>query len=188
MQATKRSIIDAANILFYQQGYDHTSFSRIADEIHISRGNFYHHFKSKDEILEAVLQVRMSHTCEMLNGWEKESDNALDCIRRFIQILDVNFDKIQSYGCPVGTLCTELGKLNHNAQEEANQVFVLFLDWLKKQFILLGHEKEAEHLAMHLLARSQGVATLAHAFQDRDFVMYEIQEMFDWLDNINEEE
>ena len=46
---------------------------------------------------------------------------------------------------------------------------------------MLGRAAEADALAMHLLARSQGVATLASAFQDEKFVEDEVQEMYDWL-------
>ncbi len=34
---------------------------------------------------------------------------------------------------------------------------------------------------MHLLARSQGVATLANAFHDEKFIRQEVQQMCDWL-------
>jgi len=34
--------------------------------VQISRGNFYHHFKSKDEILDAVITARLANTRMML--------------------------------------------------------------------------------------------------------------------------
>ncbi|HSX63230.1 MAG TPA: helix-turn-helix domain-containing protein, partial [Pseudoxanthomonas sp.] len=52
-KATRDHIVEAADQLFYQQGYERTSFSDIAEAVQISRGNFYYHFKSKDEILDA---------------------------------------------------------------------------------------------------------------------------------------
>jgi TetR/AcrR family transcriptional repressor of nem operon len=36
---------------------------------------------------------------------------------------------------------------------------------------------------MHLLARSQGVATLAAAFHDEKFIRQEVKQMCDWLDS-----
>ncbi|MNT57921.1 hypothetical protein D3C72_1953290 [compost metagenome] len=47
--------------------------------------------------------------------------------------------------------------------------------------MLLDREAEADELAMHLLARSQGVATLAQAFQDERFIKREVEQMYDWL-------
>lgn len=178
---TRDHIIEAADQLFYRQGFEHTSFSNIADAVQISRGNFYHHFKSKDEILDAVINVRLTNTQMMLDKWEIEGKTPEDRIRSFINILIANKAKIKQYGCPVGTLCTELAKLNHAAQPEANSLFTLFRTWLRRQFTLLGREADADELAMHLLARSQGVATLANAFHDEKFIKHEVQQMSDWL-------
>ena len=178
---TRDQIIDAADQLFYRQGYEYTSFSDIADAVQISRGNFYYHFKSKDEILEAVISVRLTNTRKMLQQWENEGIQPEDRIRSFIHILITNKTNIKLYGCPVGTLCTELAKLNHASEEDANRLFTLFRSWLRKQFRLLGRKADADELALHLLARSQGVATLANAFHDEKFIKREVKQMCDWL-------
>jgi len=179
-------IVEAADQLFYQQGYEHTSFKHIADAVQISRGNFYYHFKSKDEILDAVIIERLADTQRMLDEWEDEGEQPEDRISSFIHILIVNRAKIKHYGCPVGTLCTELAKLNHASQAEANKVLTLFRNWLRKQFTQLGHKAEADELAMHLLARSQGVATLTNAFHDEKFIKQEVQQMCNWLKSYTE--
>lgn len=180
-KTTRDHIVEAADQLFYRQGYDHTSFANIADIVKISRGNFYHHFKTKDEILDAVIAARMANTRQMLARWEIENENPADRIRSFINILIANRSDIKRFGCPVGTLCSELAKLNHDAQGEANKLFTLFRIWLRRQFSLLGRDADADMLAMHLLARSQGVATLANAFHDEAFIRQEVQQMHDWL-------
>ena len=180
---TRDQIVKAADQLFYRQGYEHTSFTDIADAVRISRGNFYYHFKSKDEILDAVIDLRLVDTRKMLDQWEIEGKDPADRIRSFIHILIANRAKIKRYGCPVGTLCTELAKLGHPAQNEANELFTLFRTWLRRQFELLGRP-DAEALAMHVLARSQGVAALANAFHDESFIKREVEEMSAWLDTI----
>ena len=45
----------------------------------------------------------------------------------------------------------------------------------------LGRAQDADALAMHLLARSQGVAILANAFHDDKFIRREVELMLDWL-------
>src|SRR5215510_14752559 len=180
-QSTRDHIIEAADSLFYRRGYEHTSFADIADVVRISRGNFYHHFKTKDEILDAVIDARLARTQNMLDRWEIEGTNPADRIRSFIRILIANRADIKRYGCPVGTLCTELAKLNHPSQGEVKEIFALFRIWLRRQFTLLGREADADALAMHLLARSQGVAMLASAFHDEKFVRQEVRQMCDWL-------
>jgi TetR/AcrR family transcriptional regulator, transcriptional repressor for nem operon len=179
--ATRKHIIEAADMLFYQQGYEATSFMDISKVVKISRGNFYYHFKSKDELLNAVIEERMINTGKMLRLWEIEGQNPLERIQCFIRILIKNQNKIKLYGCPVGTLSMELAKLNHNLRFETNKIFSLFRSWLREQFTLLGCKDNADELAMHLLARSQGVATLTSAFRDEQFVKLEVKQMDDWI-------
>ena len=180
---TRDHIVAAADQLFYQRGYEHTSFSDIADAVQISRGNFYYHFKTKDEILDAVIEARLASTRDVLERWETEGRSPADRIRSFIHILIANRADIKRFGCPVGTLTTELAKLDHASQAEANKLFTLLRTWLRRQFTLLGRKADADALAMHLLARSQGVATLAAAFHDEKFIRQEVKHMNAWLDS-----
>jgi AcrR family transcriptional regulator len=182
--STRSRILETADRLFYQRGYENTSFSDIADAVNISRGNFYYHFKTKDEILDSVIELRLANTKRMLERWEEQGSTPVDRIRSFINILIMNQTKIKQFGCPVGTLCTELAKLEHVAHKDANKLFTLFRHWLRKQFSLLNRKKDADDLAMHLLMRSQGVATLANAFQDEQFIRHEVQLMYDWVEEV----
>jgi AcrR family transcriptional regulator len=179
--STRAEIVAAADRLFYRRGYVHTSFADIADAVRISRGNFYYHFRTKDEILTAVIEARVAATGAMLARWEAAGETPAERIRGFIRMLLTNRADIKRFGCPVGTLCSELAKLEHAAQPEAAALFTLFRTWLARQFALLGR-KDADALAMHLLARSQGVATLANAFGDEAFIRREVVEMEAWLE------
>ncbi|MHA4750782.1 hypothetical protein ACX0FG_15750, partial [Enterococcus faecium] len=85
-------------------------------------------------------------------------------LRSFVGMLVANREDIRQHGCPVGSLCAELARLEHPSREEANRLFGLFRDWLRVQFADLGRGEDADALAMHMLARSQGIAALAQAF------------------------
>jgi AcrR family transcriptional regulator len=179
---TRDHIVEAADQLFYQNGFEHTSFSDIAAAVGISRGNFYYHFKTKDDILDAVIELRLAKTQGMLAAWERADDSPSARLRSFFNMLIANQDPIMRYGCPVGTLCAELAKMNHGSRAEANKLFALFRDWLGRQFALLSHAADADSLAMHLLMRSQGVAMLAQSFHDEAFIRREVDAMNGWLD------
>ena len=54
-EVTRTRILDAAQRLFMAQGYEHTSIQNIVDELgDLSKGAIYHHFKSKEAILEEL--------------------------------------------------------------------------------------------------------------------------------------
>ena len=86
-KTTRDYIVEAADQLFYRRGYQHTSFADIADAVRISRGNFYHHFKTKDEILDAVINARLDGTRSMLEHWAIDGKGPEDRIRSFIHLL-----------------------------------------------------------------------------------------------------
>lgn len=183
-EALRQRIVAAADQLFYQHGYENTSFSAIADSVGISRGNFYYHFKTKDEILNAVIETRVSDIEAMLNEWANDDPDPKQRILHYIDILTNNQDNIKSYGCPIGTMCTELAKLNHVMQQNANTMLTVMRDWLTEQLKALGLGKEAKLVAMHLLARSQGIATITNAFDDQTFLRQEVKRLRLWLDEI----
>lgn len=178
---TREQIITTADRLFYENGYEHTSFADIAAAVNISRGNFYYHFRTKDEILTAVIDARLANTRGMLEDWEREAPHPEARIRRFMHMMIANRGAIKRYGCPVGTLATEMAKLDHAARDDANKLFSLFRAWLGAQFRALGCGAASDAQAMHLLARSQGVATLANAFGDDRFIRREVALMEEWL-------
>lgn len=178
---TRARIVEAADTLFYQRGFEKTSFADIADAVGLSRGNFYYHFRTKDDILAAVIALRSVRTQSMLAEWTRDAATPQDRLRCFAEMLVRNRHDIQRYGCPVGTLCAELAKLDHPAQGDAGMIFGQFRDWLRTQFEALGHAPRADELALHLLARSQGVAMLANTFRDEAFIQREVEAMAEWL-------
>ncbi len=182
--ATRENIIEAADKLFYERGFEFTSFADVAKLVGISRGNFYYHFKTKDEILDAVIEKRIRDRHDMLQRWVEGGQSPKDSVASFIRILLTNGHKIRAYGCPVGTLFTELSKLDHPAGDSARRLFDLFRVWLRRRFEEMGRQSDADALAMHILARSQGVATLANAYPDEPFLECEVQQMLAWLDAV----
>lgn len=56
-EITVKRILDAATRLFLEKGWDQTTIQDIIDDLgDLTRGAFYHHFKSKEEIINAVLK------------------------------------------------------------------------------------------------------------------------------------
>ncbi|WP_289422577.1 TetR/AcrR family transcriptional regulator, partial [Faecalibaculum rodentium] len=58
--ARRSEILDAAEKLFGTKGYDATSTGDILRELGIARGTLYYHFKSKEDILDAMID-RLTH-------------------------------------------------------------------------------------------------------------------------------
>ncbi|WP_141505123.1 TetR/AcrR family transcriptional regulator [Paenibacillus luteus] len=51
----KNEIMDTAEALFHSKGYDKTTINDILKEIGIAKGTFYYYFKSKEEVMDAIV-------------------------------------------------------------------------------------------------------------------------------------
>ncbi len=59
-------ILDTAQALFYTKGYEKTAVRDIIDEIGIAKGTFYHHFSSKEELLDALINRLLDQSLRIL--------------------------------------------------------------------------------------------------------------------------
>lgn len=57
---TKDKIFRAAKKILQKQGYDHLSIKNICEEAGVSNGSFYHHFKTKDDLLSYYIEEQPS--------------------------------------------------------------------------------------------------------------------------------
>ncbi len=186
MTSTRRhargEIIEAAKALFYRRGYAQTSFSDIVNQTGIQRGNIYHYFKTKEDILDAVIAQRAREYQATLSAWDKAMPDPRDRLRRFVQMVVSNREDLSRYGCPLGSLNTELGKETYTRKESARQLFDLFRDWLMVQFSALDDPQQARACAMRLLARAEGISLMGHVYSDPDFIITETEVLEQWID------
>lgn len=56
-EETVQKILDVSRRLFREKGYDHTTIQDIVDALGMSKGAVYHHFKSKEEIMDRLTDV-----------------------------------------------------------------------------------------------------------------------------------
>ncbi len=183
-EVIRKKIVEAADALFYQQGFAHTSFSDISDALGMSKGNFYYYFKTKDDILDAVIEKRCEMTRKNLAQWDSQESQPKDRLKKYIAVLTESQEMIEKHGCPLGSMCTELSKLHHEQLNNASEQFEVYREWLEQQFKLLGYKKEARILSLHLLARGQGIALITNTYSDKTFLQHEVTEIIKWLDSI----
>jgi AcrR family transcriptional regulator len=183
-ERTRQRIVEAANRLFYHKGYNQTSFSDVVHAADVPRGNIYYYFKTKDEILEAAIGYRIERIGQMLDSWTGAYHTPIERLHRFIDILSNSADAIMRYGCPMGTLNTELGKDQDRLQEQAENLFKVFESWLSDQFSELGYAGRAHELALRLMAQGQGISVMAHVHNDPGFLRREKERLGLWLDQL----
>jgi len=173
-------ILQAADHLFHVRGYNQTSFSDISDETGIPRGNFYYYFKTKEDILAAVVDSRVKLFRDMLEQCDMASSDPLERLVAFVKMPLNNEDGLIAYGCPVGSMSAELAKDAPELQDKSREVFEVIRDWMAVQFGTMGI-KDGAAKAMDLLARMQGTSIMACTFKDREFLHNSISNIETWL-------
>lgn len=87
-QVRMAEILDTAETLFYAKGYHETAISDIVKAIGVAQGTFYYYFKSKEEILEALISRRMQQVISAMGELTaKESLNPLQKLEMFVETL-----------------------------------------------------------------------------------------------------
>ncbi len=71
----KNEILDAAQEFFFKKGYEDTTIQDILDAIDIAKGTFYYYFKSKDELLDALVERTTDQlTAQFTNVMDSEQN------------------------------------------------------------------------------------------------------------------
>jgi len=85
----RREIVEAAAALFMEKGREETSIKDITERAGIARGLFHYYFKSKEEILEAVVMLMSSRLIESINTDEffAPCKNAVEKINRLMHLI-----------------------------------------------------------------------------------------------------
>ena len=81
----RKEILDVAEELFVTKGYDKTSTNDILDRIGIARGTLYYHFKSKEDILNAIIE-RINSSL-IARASTIASDTSVPVIERFVMTI-----------------------------------------------------------------------------------------------------
>lgn len=81
----RNEILDAADELFGQKGFDGTSTNDILEKVGIARGTLYHHFKSKEDIMDALIE---RYSVGLLGAAQEiAADKSIPVVDRIIRVV-----------------------------------------------------------------------------------------------------
>lgn len=177
---SRTRLVKAAEKVTYRHGYEGAALADIAKEARVPLGNVYYYFKTKDEIGNAIVELRVSRFRKLLQKLDK-ADSPQERLCGFVQIKVKNREGLARGGCPVGTLCSELQKHGGAVAKRSRALFAEALGWMEAQFNALGKGADSRGLAVHLLSATQGVSVLAHTFHDQGMIETEAARLKEWI-------
>lgn len=86
-EQTLEQILLVSSKLFTDKGFEKTSIQDIIDELGMSKGAIYHHFKSKEDILDAVMDKQFNYAAQMLDDLIRNTQ-APNAREKLISILE----------------------------------------------------------------------------------------------------
>ncbi len=176
-------LIDAATELVYRQGIETTTLADIAEAAKVPLGNVYYYFKTKDEIIDAVVQSHLHIIRATLAAIEANHRTPKARLKALVKFLVGEQDAIAEYGCPQGSLCSEMNKRGSGSDHIAADLMRVPLTWVEDQFRLMGR-RDANELAVTLIATYQGAALLSNTLGDPILMVRESRRLSRWIDSL----
>src|SRR5699024_6107575 len=78
-------IVETALVLFYKKGYHGVSISEIVKEANTSKGGFYHHFSSKEELLFVIHDIFITYALEKTKAAEQLHENPVEKLKAIVK-------------------------------------------------------------------------------------------------------
>lgn len=148
----RKEILDAAEVLFASKGYDNTTMNDILEKVEIAKGTLYYHFKSKEDILDAMIERisdEMHEKAEkVVNDTEKTVlERVTDVILAMHVSSDIALEMMEEMHKPKNAL------LHQKSQDETMKWMVpviekLVVEGMQKGIFSTKYPKEAAEMIM----------------------------------------
>lgn len=180
----RERLIEGARRTFHEQGVEATTLADIAEAAGVPVGNIYYYFKTKDELIEAVIDAHADHIQTVLAEFERHRTP-----RARLKAMAMSWpemaEQVARHGCPHGTICQELAKRDDGLDRQAAKLMALALEWAQEQFRLMG-KRDARDLAVGLIAAIQGTALLTSSLRDPEIMTRQAHRLARWIDELDE--
>ncbi|SEF91144.1 DNA-binding transcriptional regulator, AcrR family [Nonomuraea solani] len=182
-RAGKRERLAGAAVrVLHEQGVEKTTLADIARAADIPVGNVYYYFKTKDQLVEAAIEAHGRQLDTMIGALE-ELPAPQDRLKALLGGWIDQRDLTARYGCPTGTLASELDKRDDGLDRAIATVMERLLDWAEGQFAAMGRA-DARELAVALIAAYQGISLLTNTFRDPGLMAMEGRRLERWIDSL----
>ena len=159
---TKSRIIRAAADLFHQKGARATSPDEIIEASQTGKGQFYHYFRNKEDLVHEVLQTYLQAIKTETSPIDYELNSWRDLKRWFAAHLELQKRHRMTRGCPFGTLGNEVSATDELIRQDVSLIFEVVKHKLAAFFLKekakgrLVNRADPQRMADFCLATIQG--------------------------------
>ncbi len=179
----RERLIAAATQLVHRQGIERTTLADIAKAADVPAGNVYYYFKTKDEVIAAIIEAHAQQIKTTLAAIDDRHRSPKSRLKAFVREFTAQSELVAQYGCPLGSLCSELDKRVKESGLPVAELMRLPIGWAEDQFRSLGRP-DAPDLAFDLLAAYEGSALLANTMRDPRALSRAARRIDHWIDTL----
>ena len=178
----RERLIDGARQTLHAQGVESTTLADVANAADVPVGNVYYYFKTKDDLVQAVIAAHADEVKDRLGALEHHRTPKAR-LKAFVRMLTEERELAARYGCPQGSLCSELDKRDDELSRSCAQLITLPIEWAERQLRAMGR-RDARELAVALIASYQGIALLTNTLRDPELMAREGRRLERWIDSL----
>jgi TetR/AcrR family transcriptional regulator, transcriptional repressor for nem operon len=178
----RRRLVESARLVLHQQGVEKTTLADIAHAADVPVGNVYYYFKTKDELVQAAIDAHAQDIQTMLASFDRHRSPKAR-LKALARALTDQRELAARYGCPHGTLCSELDKRDDGLGQAGAILMQLSIDWVEQQFRSMGR-RDARDLAVAMIAAYQGIMLLTNTFRQPELIVREARRLERWIDSL----
>ena len=179
----RERLVTAAAELLHQQGVERTTLAHMAMAANVPLGNVYYYFKTKDDVIAAVIEERVRQMTTTLAAIDRRHRSPRERLKAFVREISSQSEIVARYGCPLGSLCSELDKRDSEPGLAVPELMRLPVEWAEEQFRSLGR-RDARDLALGLLAAYEGSALLTNTMRDPSILHKTARHLRHWIDTL----
>ncbi|BAF71888.1 TetR/AcrR family transcriptional regulator [Sulfurovum sp. NBC37-1] len=177
--STRQKIINSAYKLFYEKGFNGTSIDDILRDSGLNKGSLYHLFKSKKEVLLAVIHEKIAYNLEQKYKDVATVEHPLTYLEEKLLTTE-SFDF--KHGCALNNLVQEMSPVDADVAKALLEAY----DNLEHYYFLAlksmdMDEEKKQTLSKMMVATVEGAIMAAKASQDKTPYLRIIQQMFTLL-------
>ncbi len=177
-------LVAAAVQLLHQQGIERTTLADIAQLADVPAGNVYYYFKTKDDVVAAVVDAHVQQVRSTLASIDDGHRTPKARLKALVHELSGQSEIVAQFGCPLGSLCSEVDKRIDAPVFAVAELMLVIIGWAEEQIRDIGHVGEARGLAVDLLAAYQGSALLANTLRDPKVLSGSARRLDRWIDSL----
>lgn len=153
----------------YENGYYATSVDKILKKAKLNKGSMYHYFKSKKELMLAVIDAHIFEYIDKKYGAILEAQSGY--VKEMFKVLENKESFNFTFGCRLNTLVQELSHQDNDFKAALEKVYRHFEGILEKVLLRANKNGEIEYedikgLAVFVVASIEGALSTAKKSQD----------------------